>query len=194
VLAAAAAAAAAVCVYLCCAGAIKDSVVGEEAIVRYMLQHLARNPQHSLRMLRASGPLGKPGRRTGAKADPEVVRMRTCLYNILSGTRPALGGKGPVAGEWHPDIDEGLHGMGLGGKGGASQAQPPPWFEAGLLRDAADGTEGDRFDQLMQCLGVANERIDSKKTGALIRLLRAFREGHLGKFMLDAEELVDLGG
>lgn len=177
---------------LALAGTIKDAVVGEEAIVRYMLQHLARNPQHNLRMLRASGPLGKSGRRTGAKADPEVVRMRTCLYNTMSGTQPALRGKGPVAGEWHPDLDDGLHGMGLGG--GASQAQPLPWFGAGMLRDAADGTEGDRFDQLMQCLGVANERIDSKQTGALIRLLRAFREGHLGKFMLDAEELVDLGG
>lgn len=179
------------CVCVCGAGAIKDAVVGEEAVVRYMLQHLARNPQHSLRMLRASGPLGKAGRRTGAKADPEVVRMRTCLYNILSGTQtPALRGEGPAR-EWHPELDEGMHRGGLGDA--SQQAQPPPWFEAATTLRSADGTEVDHFDQLMQCLGVANERIASKQTGALIRLLRAFREGHLGKFVLDAGDLVDLG-
>lgn len=168
--------------------------MGEEAIVRYMLQQMARNPQHSLRMLRASGPLGQAGRKTGAKADPEVVRMRTCLYNILSGRQPqaALQGEEGPAGEWHPEVDEGMHG--IGSSQGASHAPPPPWFEAATLCSAEEGAAVDHYDQLMQCLGVANERIASNQTGALIRLLRAFREGHLGRFVLDAGDLVDLGG
>lgn len=191
------------------AGAIKDSVVGEEAIVRFMLQFLGRDPQHSLRAIKASGPLGGKGigsSRKGpsstqhSKTDREVDRMRTCLHRVLSSSQqqPLLhaptaelgvelqpeawgaGGAGPfVSGSMHAFGDTNL----------------PPWVVGDDMQHADDVVDLDvhRYEQLIGCLGVASVRNPSKETGALIRMLRAFREGHLGKFLLDADDIV-VGG
>jgi len=211
------------------AGAIKDSVVGEEAIVKYLLRYLGRNCTHSLQTLIASGPISKrpPSHRAGAKVrsghmhhsrqDAEADSIRACLYKVLSTVHSAAGSDEP----WS-DSDEGLvpgwpqdsNRQGFAGPGwhagytepwhlgsnmanrsqirAGSQASapqdtlPPPWLDPGLLGvDAELALALHRYEALMQCLGVAGARNPSKEQGGLMRLLKAFREGQLGKYMLD---------
>lgn len=181
------------------AGAIKDSVVGEEAIVKFLLQKLGRDVTHALRAIRASGPVGSSSsaprerRNKGGDVDQEVHRMRRCLYRVLSSS--LLGVESASGEPWGEPLTlaaDSLHvdasAVGIAEQQFVLQSQPPPsWMhtESDQVVDWEAEAVLARYDSLMHCLGVAGARNPSKEQGALIRLLRAFREGHLGKFMLD---------
>lgn len=207
-------------------GAIKDSVVGEEAIVKYLLRYLGRSCTHSLQALRASGRVSKrpPSHKArsvrthNSRQDAEADSIRACLYKVLSTVHYAAGSDEPWSDSdesmmpgWPQDSNlQGFAGTGwhpgytgpwdlgsntanssqirAGRQASALQdALPPPWgLDPGLLdADAELALALQRYEALMQCLGVAGARNPSKEQGALVRLLKAFREGQLGKYMLD---------
>jgi hypothetical protein len=169
-----------------------------------MLQFLAHMP-YSLRTIRASGPIGSSkasrGGNFGPRFDADVVRMRTCLYKVVLGPQllPLLS---PVqrdvvpgfdAEQWHPaDGDDGTPAEGPlshmrnlsaadASKGSSFTAQMyesglPPWVGPASDADAELEASLQQFYQLVECLGSAAERNASKQQGALMRLLRAFRD------------------
>lgn len=146
---------------------------------------------------------------SGPKFDAEVVRMRTCLHKAILGPQLPLlgpGEKDALLGceeeEWDPAEGDDIaavegrllrmqHNLASADRASSSGTAQmysglPPWVEAASVADAELQASLQRFDQLIECLWLAAERNASKQQGALIRLLRAFREGHFGKYMLDA--------
>lgn len=191
------------------AGAIKDSVIGKEAIVRYLLHFLGRDLPGSLRAITASGPISstagsnRPATAQGQHSRPhrEATAIRACLHKVLSN-------EGLVADDdpdkpWSPELNGSslysandwaganeLHGD-LPGSNARLIVESglPPW-ERGQEEEECD-LASSQYEMLMHCLGVAGARNPSKEQGALIRLLKAFREGRLGNFVLDADAVSD---
>jgi len=64
------------------------------------------------------------------------------------------------------------------------RARAPQAWHPGL-DDPGFGEAEQRFEVLMQALGVGQGRDPSRRLGACIRLLRAFRQGELGAYTLD---------
>lgn len=199
----------AVCCYVVgvAAGAIKDSVVGEEAIVRYLLQFLGRDLPSSLRAIKASGPVSSPAASSRpataqgqhSRSHREATAIRACLHKVLS--NGGLVANRDADAPWSTEGDDSsqFSSDGWGGANGlhagltSSEARLvvesglPPWEQAQVQEEF--DLASSQYEMLLQCLGVADDRNPSKELGALIRLLKAFREGRLGKFMLDADAL-----
>jgi hypothetical protein len=136
--------------------------------------------------------------------------MRACLYQLLTKALAAQ----EVVGQPHVGVDMSVGGemqqgvllppaacdwqAGVQGPGRRTLVEPggglveegvfvsgtglPSWLEQ--HEDQHEGLEA-QLEALLHCLGVAADRNPSRRQGALIRLLRAFREGRLGKFTLD---------
>lgn len=190
------------------AGAIKDAIVGEEAIVRYMLHFFDSNFDYALRAIKASGPMpATTGVQANRGAERDIQRLRICLYKCISYLRDAPGPRESMCSEvleggglWNAVTM--MHGptqcVAAGSEPSSSapvnpvvdarqvvEAAMPPWFQE--ITPSHPDMAWQRYDRLMHCLGVAGERNPSAELGALIRLLKAFREGRLGKYCLDME-------
>lgn len=119
--------------------------------------------------------------------------MRACLYSVLSTVHAAPASDEP----WGDAVEnQASDAWRHGGRPPRvltpddSSWHPSSSGHAWNLNAAAQDGPGlalHRYEVLLQCLGVAGARNPSKQQGALIRLLRAFREGSLGKFLLDVE-------
>ncbi|KAF8060483.1 SIN2 [Scenedesmus sp. PABB004] len=149
------------------AGAVRDSVVGEEAIVRQLLALLAAAPRHRAALRAAQAPgfrppgRGPPGgaRPGGDRLSPQRVRaMRAALADAADALAGVAGhgGAAGAGGAWHPGVDDASF-------------------------DASDVA----LDLLLSRLGAAGGTNPQVETGAYIRLLQAFRAGELGRYMLD---------
>jgi hypothetical protein len=167
-----------------CAGAIKDSVVGEEAIVRFLISQVSSNPRYAAALQAAQQPSYKApgssssGSRSGYDAaarkrqEAKAREYRAALAavaaagdaRISSYAGYPVGNPGPArclqerlqeGAQWHPGDD-----------------------------DAYDASDA-QLDLLLQKLGVAGQLNPSAQIGAYIRLLQAFGSGELGQYMLD---------
>jgi hypothetical protein len=185
------------------AGAIKDSVIGEEAIVRYLLHFLGRDLRGSLRAIKASGPISSAAgssraataQRQHSRPDREATAVRACLHKVLS--TEVIMGDNHRGEPWGPELNGSrdcfaddwgganeLHGD-VSGRKARLESGLPLWERA--QEEEQFDLAASQYGMLMHCLGVADARNPSKELGALIRLLKTFREGRLGKFMLDAD-------
>jgi hypothetical protein len=187
-------------------------VVGEEAIVRYLLHLLHMQPQHRT-ALRNSGPV-TPQRSSSSSSssrgggsssggssrrqqeDGKLAAMRSALWAAAThgldgggGAAAAAAGQHAAAAGWHPGSDD-ANAVGSAWAAAAAAADDngggssdDEWAPADE-RDA-DETEAWRLEVLLRRLGVAGALNPTQQQGALIRLLQAWRQGQLGKYCLD---------
>jgi hypothetical protein len=166
-------------------GAIKDSVVGEEAIVRFLISQISSNPRLAAALHAAQQPGYKlPGSSSSRSGYDAAAKKRQEVH--ARQLRTALAAAAAAAGNAsmthaHPaSLQESLQ---------------EPW--QGSLQENAQWHPGDddgydvsdaQLDVLLQKLGVAGQLNPSAQTGACIRLLQAFRAGELGQYVLDDVE------
>jgi hypothetical protein len=155
-------------------------VVGEEAIVRFLISQVSSNPRYAAALQAAQQPSYKApgssssGSRSGYDAaarkrqEAKARELRAALAAVAAAGdarissfagnpagRPGPAGSLQETAQWHPGDD-----------------------------DAYDASDA-QLDLLLQKLGVAGQLNPSAQIGAYIRLLQAFRAGELGQYMLD---------
>jgi hypothetical protein len=166
-------------------GAIKDSVVGEEAIVRFLISQISSNPRHAAALQAAQQPGYKlPGSSSSRLGYDAAARKRQEAK--AKELRSALAAAAASAGTARLS-----YGFAAGGLAHASASLQESLQESAQWHpgddDAYDASDA-QLDVLLQKLGVAGLLNPSAQTGACIRLLQAFRAGELGQYMLDVVE------
>ncbi|KAF6264356.1 P-loop containing nucleoside triphosphate hydrolase protein [Scenedesmus sp. NREL 46B-D3] len=147
---------------LALAGAIKDSVVGEEAIVRFLISQVSSNPRHIAALQAAQQPgyrlPGSSSSRSGydtaarKRQEAKARELRSALAAVAA----------------------------AGGLARASAASSLQERLQDNLQDVAPWHPGDE-----DAYDASDAQLD---TGAYLRLLQAFRAGDLGQYMLDDVE------
>lgn len=173
------------------AGAIKDSIVAEESMVRHLLslltqprqQHVLERLLHELRASDAGKRRGGAGGRRqggfhgggrGAGEDGAAARGRGTRAQRLQ-ERLGSSATNPqqllrmAESLWAAAVDFDP----------AVQAWHPG------LEDGGYGELEQRLEVLMERLGVAGAADPSQRLGACCRMLKAFRQGELGAYSLD---------
>uniref|UniRef100_A0A383VII8 CP-type G domain-containing protein n=1 Tax=Tetradesmus obliquus TaxID=3088 RepID=A0A383VII8_TETOB len=177
---------------LALAGAIKDSVVGEEAIVRFLLSQISSNPRLAAALQAAQQPGYKPpGSNSSSSRSGYNVAARKRQEAKAKELRSALAAAASVG---SASLS---YGYSAGGLAHASAALGLQESLQHSLQESAQWHPGDddaydasdaQLDELLQQLGVAGQLNPSAQTGACIRLLQAFRAGELGQYILDDVE------
>eukprot|EP00775_Hariotina_reticulata_P004201 gene4201-4449_t len=184
---------------LALAGAIKDSIVGEEAAVRYLVHLLANNQQCRAALAKAchsggaGSSRGSSGRAMGISSSAQRKlhnKLQQIQRAVLAAASHGCANAGHVGTpsaaamqqrQHHHPVDV------LQSSSSVDQYFPgdaPMWHPG--LEDDADGfgqcMDSLRLDMLLQQLGVAGAADPSQQLGWYVRILQAFRTGGLGKW------------
>jgi hypothetical protein len=160
-------------------------VVGEEAIVRFLISQVSSKPRYAAALQAAQQPSYKaPGSSSSRSGYDAAARKRQeAKARELRAALAAVAAAGDARGSSYVGYAAGA--PGVAGSLQERLQESAQWHPGD--DDAYDASDA-QLDVLLQKLGVAGQLNPSAQTGAYIRVLQAFRAGELGQYMLDDVE------